>query len=111
MLKNSTFEAIRLWAKERGLYESGDEKTQALKLVEEVGETCAAIIRGNDVEARDGIGDCVVVLVNLAHIMGTDIETCIQEAYNEIQNRKGSMKDGNFIKEEDHETADTATGD
>ena len=33
---------------ERGLYEHGDTKTQALKLVEEVGETCRAILKDND---------------------------------------------------------------
>ena len=39
----SMFELIRMWADERGLYDKGDPKTQALKLVEEVGETCRAI--------------------------------------------------------------------
>ena len=33
------FDKIRLWANDRGLYDGGDPKTQALKLVEEVGET------------------------------------------------------------------------
>ena len=42
-LPNPQFELIRQWADERGLYDEGDVKTQALKLVEEVGETCRAI--------------------------------------------------------------------
>jgi hypothetical protein len=42
---NEQFDLIRDWAKERGLYDGGDPKTQALKLVEEVGETCRAILR------------------------------------------------------------------
>ncbi len=61
---------IRDWADERGLYENGDTKTQALKLVEEVGETCRAILKEDREEVIDGIGDCVVVLTNLAELVG-----------------------------------------
>ena len=39
------FDLIRTWANDRGLYDGGDPKTQALKLVEEVGETCRAILK------------------------------------------------------------------
>jgi hypothetical protein len=42
---NQQFDLIRGWALARGLYDKGDPKTQALKLVEEVGETCRAILR------------------------------------------------------------------
>ena len=64
----SQFDLIRLWAEDRGLYENGDTKTQALKLVEEVGETCRAILKEDFEEVVDGIGDCVVVLTNLAEV-------------------------------------------
>jgi hypothetical protein len=40
--QKTQFDLIREWADERGLYDSGDSKTQALKLVEEVGEICRA---------------------------------------------------------------------
>ena len=58
----AVFDDIRIWAEERGLYDKGDPKTQALKLVEEVGETCRAILKKDAKEMIDGIGDCVVVL-------------------------------------------------
>jgi NTP pyrophosphatase (non-canonical NTP hydrolase) len=96
---NEQFDLIRDWAKERGLYEEGDPKTQALKLVEEVGETCRAILRQDKKEIVDGIGDCVVVLVNLAELTGTPIEDCIAAAYNEIFTRKGKMVNGTFKKD------------
>ena len=92
------FDLIREWADERGLYDKGDPKTQALKLVEEVGETCRAILKENDMEAIDGIGDCVVVLTNLAELIGESIEDCIEQAYMEIKNRKGKMVNGTFKK-------------
>jgi hypothetical protein len=97
--KASHFDLIRTWAEERGLYHGGDPKTQALKLVEEVGETCRAILKDNHKETIDGIGDCVVVLTNLAELCGTDIEHCITVAYDEIKGRTGVMDNGTFKKD------------
>ena len=97
--KISQFDLIRLWANDRGLYDGGDPKTQALKLVEEVGETCRAILKEDVKEIIDGIGDCVVVLVNLAELTGTPIEQCIQAAYDEIKGRTGKMSNGTFKKD------------
>jgi NTP pyrophosphatase (non-canonical NTP hydrolase) len=98
-IEKSHFDLIREWASKRGLYKKGDPKTQALKLVEEVGETCRAILKGNYSDIEDGIGDCVVVLTNLAVLCDTDIEHCIESAYNEIKDRKGKMDNGTFKKD------------
>ena len=94
------FDLIREWAQTRGLYDDGDPKTQALKLVEEVGETCRAILKEDAKEMIDGIGDCVVVLTNLAELIGTPIEDCIDKAYNEIKGRTGRMNNGTFKKDD-----------
>jgi NTP pyrophosphatase (non-canonical NTP hydrolase) len=99
MVEYSAFEKIRIWADERGLYDRGDPKTQTLKLMEEAGEICRAVLKNDEPEVIDGIGDCVVVLTNLAHLVGTDIETCIEAAYNEIKNRKGKMANGTYVKD------------
>jgi len=98
-LNPTQFDLIRTWANDRGLYDGGDPKTQALKLVEEVGETCRAILKEDAHEMIDGIGDCVVVLTNLAELIGTPIEDCIDQAYNEIKNRKGKMVNGTYKKD------------
>jgi len=98
-MPKSHFDLIRRWASKRGLYKQGDAKTQALKLVEEVGETCRAILKGNHENIEDGIGDCVVVLTNLAHLCNTDIEHCIELAYDEIKDRTGKMDNGTFKKD------------
>ena len=92
------FDLIRTWATERGLYEAGDTKTQFAKLVEETGELAQAILKKDDAEFADAIGDMVVVLTNLAHLGGVSIEQCIDQAYNEIKNRKGKMSNGTFVK-------------
>ena len=98
-LNPSQFDLIREWANDRGLYDGGDPKTQALKLAEEVGETCRAILKQDKPEIIDGIGDCVVVLTNLAELTGTPIEECIARAYDEIKDRKGKMNNGTFKKD------------
>ena len=94
------FDNIRAWAQQRGLYDKGNIKTQAIKLQEEVGELSKAILENNEADIIDAIGDSVVVLTNLAHLTGFNIEHCIEEAYNEISNRKGKIVNGTFIKDE-----------
>ena len=99
VLNPTQFDLIREWAEQRGLYAKGDPKTQALKLVEEVGETCRAILKNNKEDVIDGIGDCVVVLTNLAELIDTPIEECVDRAWNEIKNRTGKMSNGTFKKD------------
>ena len=93
------FDKIRLWAEQRGLYNAGDPKTQTLKLMEEAGEICRAVLKKDEEQIIDGIGDCVVVLTNLAHLCDTSIEKCIDAAYEEIKNRTGKMSNGTFKKD------------
>ena len=95
------FDLIRDWAKQRGIYENGDVKTQYAKLMEEVGELAKAILKDDKDEFVDAIGDAVVVLTNLATLGGYDIEHCIDSAYGEISNRTGSMVNGTFVKDAD----------
>jgi len=97
----TVFDSIRNWADKRGIYDSGDTKTQFVKLMEEVGELGKAILKNDKDEFVDAIGDCIVVLTNLSHLGGFDVEHCISSAYNEISNRTGSMVNGTFVKDAD----------
>ena len=97
--QQTIFDRIRQWANDRGIIEQSDAKTQFLKLSEEVGELSQAIANNNDMECIDAIGDCVIVLTNLAAINGYQIEDCIHYAYEQIEHRTGKMIDGVFIKE------------
>ena len=97
--KMGQFDLIREWAHERGLYDKGDVKTQTLKLLEEAGEICRAVLKNDKAEIIDGIGDCVVVLTNLAELNNVSIEDCIEAAYDEISNRTGKMVNGTFKKD------------
>ncbi len=95
----SIFDNIRSWAKERGIYERGDSQTQYVKLMEEAGELAQALLKRDEPEIYDAIGDMIVVLTNLAELEGVKVEDCINDAYNEIANRKGKMINGTFVKE------------
>lgn len=85
MQLTNEFEPIRDWAKERGIYDKGNVNSQFEKLLEEVEELRQGIIKVDLIETTDAIGDCVVVLTNLAHLVGVDIEFCISSAYKEIK--------------------------
>ena len=95
----TVFDSIRDWADKRGIYDSGDTKTQFVKLMEEIGELGQAILKDDEAEFIDAIGDSVVVLTNLAKLGGHDIERCIESAYGEISARSGSMVNGTFVKD------------
>ena len=93
------FQQIRDWATERNLYEKGDAKTQYLKLQEEAGEVARAILKNDEPEIIDGLGDTLVVLINLSHLAGYKLEDCLASAYEVISKRKGKMINGTFVKD------------
>ena len=93
------FELIREWAKEKGIYKTGDVRTQYVKLMEEAGELAQAILKNDEPKIIDAIGDMVVVLTNLAKLKGYNIEDCIDSAYQVIAERTGRMVNGTFVKD------------
>ncbi|EGO7698875.1 hypothetical protein FBR74_001367 [Enterococcus faecalis] len=97
---NELVKLIEKWAREKNLDIAEPEK-QMLKVVEEVGEVAAALARNNKNDLRDGIGDVVVTLVILAMQNDMDLYECLNQAYNEIKDRKGKMVNGVFVKEAD----------
>jgi hypothetical protein len=119
---SNEFQPIRDWAKNKGIIDGGDLKTQTVKLMEEAGELSKAILKKDLPEIIDAIGDCVVVLTNLAALANRDyvenditdkkpvdiitIESCINSAYQVIANRTGKMVAGSFVKEETRDCED-----
>ena len=91
---------IRAWAIERGL-DGADPFKQLAKLGEEFGELCQGMAKGNMEQAADSIGDMYVVMTNLSMQLDMNIEVCINQAYNEIKDRKGKMINGVYVKAED----------
>ena len=92
---------IRKWAHDRNLIKGTTPLHQCCKLQEEVGELARAILHKDKPMAADAIGDCYVVLCNLAANLGFSLDGCARLAYDEIKDRKGKMVDGTFIKDGD----------
>lgn len=90
---------IKQWHHDRNLIDGANDKDQVCKLIQEVGELSDNVCKGRDIS--DDIGDCIVVLVNIAERNGLSLTTCVKEAYNDIKDRKGKMIDGIFVKEAD----------
>ena len=91
---------IQGWAVDRNLH-TADPVKQALKFFEEAGELCQGMVKGNEEQIKDSIGDIYVVMVILSMQLGLEIEDCVYHAYDEIKDRKGKMVDGIFVKESD----------
>jgi len=96
---NQLFQFIEQWAFNRGLLNKDNSKAQMLKVVEEVGETCSAMLKNNEAKIKDGIGDSFVTLIVLSRQLGYDPIECLNLAYNEIKDRTGKMENGSFIKD------------
>lgn len=101
----SIYDDIREWAQERGIYKKATPQTQFVKLMEEVGELARAMQdkdkykAGAQADLSDALGDCVIVLTNLAVMYDLKIEWCIHGAYQEIKGRTGIMVGGTFVKD------------
>ena len=94
-----TIQKSGVWSKARNIIKGSTLKDQFCKLMQETGELSENICKGKCI--KDDIGDCMVVLNNLALQSGTTLAECMEIAYNDIKNRKGEMRDGVFIKEAD----------
>lgn len=90
------------WAKEKDLLKQENSTKQMLKVLEEVGETSGALLKQNQKEIKDGIGDSFVTLIILSKQLGYAPEECLEVAWNEIKDRKGELKDGIFVKDEEN---------
>lgn len=90
---------IVYWASDRNIIEGGSAKDQCLKLMQEVGELSDSLCKGKS--PIDDIGDCIVVLAIIAEQHNLTIGNCLEHAYNDIKDRKGTMIDGVFVKEAD----------
>lgn len=88
---------VVLWHRDRNLIAGSTDAAQHTKLVEEVKELETNILLSQPVV--DDIGDCLVVLINIAERNGLSLLDCLSHAYDDIKDRKGKMVAGVFVKE------------
>lgn len=106
---NRLEQLVILWHRDRNLIEGSTDAAQHTKLVEEVKELETNILLSQPV--IDDIGDCMVVLINIAERNGLSLFDCLSHAYNDIKDRKGKMVDGVFVKERRDESVPLSEAD
>jgi len=87
------------WHEDRNLIEGSTDAAQMHKLIEEVNELDQDVHDGYDL--RDELGDVLVVLINIATRNGFTLRQALEVSYKKIKDRKGQMRNGIFVKEED----------
>lgn len=101
---------VAQWHQDRNLLEGSSDFYQARKLQEEAEELCEDINHNikaalepkyfNKVDLRDELGDCLVILINIATRNNFSLYEALEYSYAKIKERKGKMVDGWFVKEE-----------
>jgi homoserine kinase len=88
------------WAEDRRIVPNSTPLAQAIKTHEELGELLSALHRGDHAEMVDAYGDVLVTLVIGAALADVDLTRCLQAAYEQIKDRRGTLRaDGVFVKE------------
>lgn len=92
---------IQAWAIERNITTAGGATalSQMKKLREEVEELGEGLEEDDRTKVVDGVGDAMVVLIQICRLYGLTLEECLAHAYGEIKDRKGKMINGVFVKE------------
>lgn len=89
------------WAEARKILPNATSQTQLLKTMSELGELADALIKGDRAGVIDGLGDVLVTLIIVAAKEDLDLTGCLEAAYEEIKDRKGTMlPNGVFVKDE-----------
>lgn len=91
---------IQKWSIDKELHKA-DPIKQTVKLVEELGELASGLLKDKKEVIVDSLGDMLVVLIILHQQLGLTMEKTLEFAWDEIKDRKGEMKNGVFVKEED----------
>jgi NTP pyrophosphatase (non-canonical NTP hydrolase) len=88
------------WSEARKIIPNSTPDTQLLKAMSELGELADATIKKDHEGIIDGVGDVVVCLINYCALQNIDLVTCLESAYEQIKNRKGTLlPSGVFVKE------------
>lgn len=100
----TTYASIELdiirWAEARQIIPNSTPSTQLLKAMSELGELADATIKNDRLGIIDGMGDVMVCLINYCALQDINLVACMEIAYDEIKNRKGTLlPNGVFVKE------------
>ena len=88
------------WAEARRIIPNSTPETQLLKAMSEMGELADATIKGDRLDVMDAVGDVMVCLINYCALQDINLVDCMELAYDQIKDRKGTLlPNGVFVKE------------
>jgi NTP pyrophosphatase (non-canonical NTP hydrolase) len=82
---------VRQWGAVKGLHSTDNSDFQLMYAISEAGELAKAIVKGDIVEIKDAIGDCLVCLIQATTIDGILLEECTDLFINRIRSNSEIM--------------------
>ena len=100
----TTFSILELeiirWAEARKIIPNSTPQAQFLKGTSEWGELADALNKKDMPAVKDAVGDVLVCLINMCALLDINVVDCLEGAYHEIKDRKGTLlPTGVFVKE------------
>ena len=87
------------WSEARKIIPNSTPETQLLKAMSELGELADATINKDQEAVIDAVGDVMVCLINYCALQDLNLVDCMEVAYDQIKNRKGTLlPNGLFVK-------------
>ena len=88
------------WAEARKIIPNSTPDVQLLKAMSEMGELADATIKHDKEAVIDAVGDVMVCLVNYCALQDISLVECMEVAYDQIKNRRGTLlPNGLFVKD------------
>ena len=82
---------IIIWSQQRKIIPNSNPESQLLKAVSEMGELADATIKKDREAIIDAVGDVMVCLVNYCALQDLNLVDCMEVAYDQIKNRRGTL--------------------
>jgi NTP pyrophosphatase (non-canonical NTP hydrolase) len=79
------------WSEARKIIPNSTPEVQLLKAMSEMGELADATIKNDEDAIVDSVGDIMVCLINYCVLQNINLVQCMEIAYDQIKNRKGTL--------------------
>lgn len=102
--ENMSYASIEIkiiqWSEQRKIIPNSTPEVQLLKAMSEMGELADATIKKDKESIVDAVGDVMVCLVNYCALQDINLVNCMEVAYDQIKNRRGTLlPNGVFVKD------------
>jgi NTP pyrophosphatase (non-canonical NTP hydrolase) len=88
------------WAEARKIIPNSTPDVQLLKAMSEMGELADATIKNDKEAVVDAVGDVMVCLINYCALQDINLVDCMEVAYDQIKNRKGTLLPNGVFKKD-----------